>query len=522
MGYLPRDLLLSGRLFDAAEAHRYGLVNEVVAPDQLLPRAEALAQSLIENSPSSVRLTKQLINGFIRQALDAQIAQAIERKRSEEALRESQRRMDRAQEIAHLGHWTVNLQTGAQTWRFPEKPSAANPFFATPALTPDGSQLIVGGYDKKLYSLDTKTGKATWTFAQARDKRIGGPLVTDKMIFAPNSDYRLYALNLQGTLQWEFEADQSIWGTPVSDGTNVYFGDLGRKVYAINIATGNQVWVQKVDGAVLGVPVLSKDILYVGTYGGTVYGLNTASGQNVWSKQASSWIWNGPSLNGTDLFVGDANGKLFSFPVSGNGQPWTQALSGAIIGTPQAPWAWGKKFRAYDKLSGKLLWEATLPFSGNATPATYEIGGRQFVVIAAVEEERDSDGARFIASKYRPDFAIIGEPNHWDRLALGYKGSAWADLTITKEQFHSAHAGETACEAIVETWLRIRAFAEQFNSGRQKMFEQLSLTLRVMDSGADGFSQWARISVGARLPVDLPPQEWYAVLKQIADEAAGE
>jgi outer membrane protein assembly factor BamB len=230
--------------------------------------------------------------------------------------------------------YAVNLQTGAQTWRFPEKPSAANPFFATPALTPDGSQLIVGGYDKKLYSLDTKTGKATWTFAQARDKWIGGPLVTDKMIFAPNSDYRLYALNLQGTLQWEFEADQSIWGTPVSDGTNVYFGDLGRKVYAINIATGNQVWVQKVDGAVLGVPVLDKDILYVGTYGGTVYGLNTASGQNVWSKQASSWIWNGPSLNGTDLFVGDANGKLFSFPVSGNGQPWTQALSGAIIGTP--------------------------------------------------------------------------------------------------------------------------------------------------------------------------------------------
>jgi methylglutaconyl-CoA hydratase len=75
---VARDLLLTGRLFDAAEAQRYGLVNEVVASDQLLPRAEALAQSLIENSPSSVRLTKKLINGFIRQALDAQIAHAVE------------------------------------------------------------------------------------------------------------------------------------------------------------------------------------------------------------------------------------------------------------------------------------------------------------------------------------------------------------------------------------------------------------------------------------------------------------
>lgn len=42
-----------------------------------------------------------------------------------------------------------------------------------------------------------------------------------------------------------------------------------------------------------------------------------------------------------------------------------------------------KKFRAFDKASGKLLWEATLPFSGNATPITYELGGRQYVVIAA-------------------------------------------------------------------------------------------------------------------------------------------
>lgn len=42
-----------------------------------------------------------------------------------------------------------------------------------------------------------------------------------------------------------------------------------------------------------------------------------------------------------------------------------------------------KKFRAYDKSTGELLWETTLPFAGNATPATYEVNGRQFVVIAA-------------------------------------------------------------------------------------------------------------------------------------------
>lgn len=42
-----------------------------------------------------------------------------------------------------------------------------------------------------------------------------------------------------------------------------------------------------------------------------------------------------------------------------------------------------KKFRAFDKATGELLWEATLPFSGNATPITYEIDGKQYLVIAA-------------------------------------------------------------------------------------------------------------------------------------------
>ncbi len=75
---IARDLLMTGRLFDAAEAHRYGLVNEIVEPERLMPRALELAAQLMENSPSSVRLTKKLLNGFLAPALDEQIAQAVE------------------------------------------------------------------------------------------------------------------------------------------------------------------------------------------------------------------------------------------------------------------------------------------------------------------------------------------------------------------------------------------------------------------------------------------------------------
>jgi LysW-gamma-L-lysine carboxypeptidase len=143
------------------------------------------------------------------------------------------------------------------------------------------------------------------------------------------------------------------------------------------------------------------------------------------------------------------------------------------------------------------------------------VQGFQFVVIGAVEEERNSEGARHILPLYRPDFAIIGEPNRWDRVSLGYKGSAWADVTTRIQQFHSAHADQSACEAAVEHWLRIKTYAEKFNIGREKAFEKLLLTLRELESGTDGFEQWARLKVGARLPVDLSPAAWYAILAEI-------
>jgi methylglutaconyl-CoA hydratase len=72
-----RDLLLTGRLFDADEAHRLGLVNEVVAPDKLMARARELAAQLMENSPTSLAFTKRLLSDHAKLDLDRQIAAAV-------------------------------------------------------------------------------------------------------------------------------------------------------------------------------------------------------------------------------------------------------------------------------------------------------------------------------------------------------------------------------------------------------------------------------------------------------------
>ncbi len=63
-----------------------------------------------------------------------------------------------------------------------------------------------------------------------------------------------------------------------------------------------------------------------------------------------------------------------------------------------------KKFRAFDKKTGKLLWETTMDYPGNATPAIYEVGGKQFVVIAisggGVLHNQPTAGTAPVGAKY--------------------------------------------------------------------------------------------------------------------------
>ena len=72
-----RDMLLTGRIIAAEEAHRIGLVNEIVAAKELNQRARELALQLMENSPASLLYTKRLLSEHARAELDAQIQSAV-------------------------------------------------------------------------------------------------------------------------------------------------------------------------------------------------------------------------------------------------------------------------------------------------------------------------------------------------------------------------------------------------------------------------------------------------------------
>ena len=58
-----------------------------------------------------------------------------------------------------------------------------------------------------------------------------------------------------------------------------------------------------------------------------------------------------------------------------------------------------RKIRAFDSATGELLWEADLPYAGNATPATYMVDGKQYIVIATSgpRDPKGPQGAAYVA-----------------------------------------------------------------------------------------------------------------------------
>jgi methylglutaconyl-CoA hydratase len=72
-----RDLLLTGRLIEAAEAKEMGMVNEIVAPENLVGRANELAETILAASPSSITRAKHLLISAAAAGIDADLERAV-------------------------------------------------------------------------------------------------------------------------------------------------------------------------------------------------------------------------------------------------------------------------------------------------------------------------------------------------------------------------------------------------------------------------------------------------------------
>ena len=152
------------------------------------------------------------------------------------------------------------------------------------------------------------------------------------------------------------------------------------------------------------------------------------------------------------------------------------------------------------------------------------------IVVGAVEEEAaTSKGARFIAARFDgtreaiPAACIIGEPSHWNRVTLGYKGRLLLDFTADQPMAHTAGPDASVASVVVDFWNWVTAHAARVNDGKEKVFDQLSPSLRrFITSTNEEMHDTVDAQFAWRLPVGFDVGAFMKELEQQAGRPAGQ
>ena len=318
--------------------------------------------------------------------------------------------------------YAVDAINGSRLWSFPPEKSNAVAFYAPAALNDD--LLVVGDYSHTLYGVGLANGIARWTFDAAKDKYVGGALIEQDRVYAPNADHYLYALDLNGVLQWRFKTQQTNWSTPVTDGEKLYFASMDHFLYALNLdypvsalttdAEGartlvvDPVWSVDLRAAMVTSPTLTTDgqLLIAANLAGEVFAVSTKDGAIQWKYNGEGKlgsIWTKPLIIADAVFLADDQGNIFALDVISGKALWPAAFEAGstIIGAAVAV----DDYAAFPTQAGKVIFintekqtQPALTIAGELITQPIFQNGKLFLAVVSKEKllvALDENGREF-------------------------------------------------------------------------------------------------------------------------------
>ena len=230
--------------------------------------------------------------------------------------------------------YAIQADNGIETRFVPDEPINTTMFYAPIAPLGD-SKFLAGSFKKNLYLFDFNTGSVNEFFKGAGGRWVASPLVTEDIIYAPNSDNTLYALDLNGNLLWKFETGDPLWATPLLDGETLYLASMDHMLYAINASTGTELWATDLGSATVATPAMDENgTLYIGTFESEVLAIESGDGTVLWRFATNDWVWASPLLYDGKVFVSDISGVLYALDTETHEVIWRVESDGAITGAP--------------------------------------------------------------------------------------------------------------------------------------------------------------------------------------------
>ncbi|WP_457637126.1 serine/threonine-protein kinase [Oceanithermus sp.] len=233
---------------------------------------------------------------------------------------------------------------GSRVFEFPTRAEVT----ASPLLT--ARRLYVAGRDGYLYALNHE-GELEWAF-EAGGHLSAGPTLYRGMLFAASESGWLFALDpgsgkllykvetgpihahipaaegllvlptwagevhafdpLKREVLWTYDIEGDLWGSPAVGGGRVYVAGWSGVLYALELATGDEVWTAKPGKVTAGLS-LASDVLYVATEAGELIAYDAGDGRELWRAEGLGDVQAAPvSLPGR-VYVASLEGRIYEF-----------------------------------------------------------------------------------------------------------------------------------------------------------------------------------------------------------------
>jgi outer membrane protein assembly factor BamB len=139
---------------------------------------------------------------------------------------------------------------------------------------------------------------------------------------------------------WKFQTDGEVKSSPIIDSGRVYVGSADANVYAIDLASGDELWSYRTDDRVEATPCVVEGSVFVGSGDTYLYALDAENGRLGWKYEtggeilgAANWV-KSPDGEQTWILVGSYDSKLHCVDAANGKAVWTYETESFVNGAP--------------------------------------------------------------------------------------------------------------------------------------------------------------------------------------------
>ena len=205
----------------------------------------------------------------------------------------------------------VGAATGGGGFGCSTQVSSPMGVYGTP-IVKDG-KLYVATYNGDVLYITTDGKTISSAPFKTESNIVGSPVIDGDALYVGSSNGKLYKLDLDLKLKWEFQTGDKIWSTPwVSNGV-VYISSADHKLYALDAESGKEIWYFEAGAAILSTPLVVDGTIYIGACDRKFYAIDATTGEakNIFDG-AGNWFWTQALPYNGEIWVGCLDHNVYA------------------------------------------------------------------------------------------------------------------------------------------------------------------------------------------------------------------